>query len=342
MGRHHAVVVVAGGNQRGGIAFALADIVQRRIFVYVFELTLVVAVSVLHAPSPPYGEQMIAQHVHYAHRRQRHCEKVRPLGHAGAHQQAAVRAARNGELFSRRIPFPYQIFGRSDEVVEHVLLVFEHACTVPLLAVLSSSAKIDLDVHAALLHEKYVRRAELRSERNVESSIAVQQRRIVAVQPDVPAMRDEHGHPLAVLAFKEYLFGDEILRVVFEFRLPEQLRNACERIVAVNGRRREVRSQRIECFGMLVVGAEGRTRHRTFGLQFDGPHQFAGSGILIAFVHGIFQIRGDEVSAHARHAFEHVLSLWNDIGNALRVQQIYFDQPVVRCGVVGVDIRDVA
>nr|GFD17841.1 hypothetical protein [Tanacetum cinerariifolium] len=49
-------------------------------------------------PIPANGKLLVAQHIHDAHGRKGYFAEVGPLRHGRAHEQAAVRAARDGEV----------------------------------------------------------------------------------------------------------------------------------------------------------------------------------------------------------------------------------------------------
>lgn len=174
MRRHHTIVVVARRDERRGVADAFADVVQRRVGVERAELRRIVARTVFGRPAPADGEKVVAQHVHHADRRQADGEQVGALHFAGTHQQSAVRAAGDGQLFARGILLGDEEFGRRDEIVEDLLLAVEHTSLVPPLAVFRTAAQVDVHHHAALLHEEDVLGLERRGDIDLETAVAVE------------------------------------------------------------------------------------------------------------------------------------------------------------------------
>ena len=86
VGRHHAVVVVGGGDQRCRVANPCLDVVQGRKSQQVPELLRVVARPVFGHPAPANGKGMETQHVHHAHGRQGYFKQVGPLVGDGTYQ----------------------------------------------------------------------------------------------------------------------------------------------------------------------------------------------------------------------------------------------------------------
>ena len=156
MGRHHAVVVVGGGYKSCGIGYSGLEIMQGRVAQQILEhLGAVLTGAVAGSPVPADCELVVAEHIHYAHLRYGNGIQFRTLRHAGAHQQAAVGAAHDGQVRGTCISLLYQPLGSRYEVVEHILLVHLGARQVPGLAVLAATAEIHLCVYAAPLEEGY-------------------------------------------------------------------------------------------------------------------------------------------------------------------------------------------
>src|SRR5215510_4732570 len=202
----HAVVVVGGGDQRRRV-FRLFDVVQRRVRVKRLELLGFVRRSVIGDPVPADGELVEAQHVHHAHGRQRNFEKLGPLVQHRADQQPAVRPDLNRQFLRRRVFVGDQPFGGGDEIVEDVLFFQLHPGLVPLLAVFAAAAQVGGGVDEAVFEHRYAQRAERRGHRYVEPAIAVEQRRIIAVELQTFLVNQEHRHARAVLAVIEDLPG---------------------------------------------------------------------------------------------------------------------------------------
>ncbi len=98
-----------------------------------------------------------------------------------------------------------EIFGRADEVVEHVLLVGFHAPFVPGAPILAATAQIRHGIHTTQLEPAGNARGEPRLHRNIEATVTVQNRRVVAVEGGALAGHDIKRHSRAVLARVEHL-----------------------------------------------------------------------------------------------------------------------------------------
>ena len=132
-----------------GYAVPSPDVVQRRVGQQHLEHLRVVGGAEVGDPRRADREQVEAQHVHHADRRQRHRGQVGPLGDRRADQQAAVAAAVQRELPVRRDALGDQVVGDRGEVVEDVLLALEPARVVPGGAVLAAAAQVRDRQHAA-------------------------------------------------------------------------------------------------------------------------------------------------------------------------------------------------
>ena len=122
---------------------------------------------------------------------------------------------------------------------------------VPGLAVFAAAAEVGLGEDAAHLQPRQPRDREARQQRNVETAVAVQQRRIRAVELDPFLMDDEHRHARAVLAAVENLLHFVIVGVELQLRPAEQAAFARGDVVVIDARRRGEAGKRVE---RLVVG----------------------------------------------------------------------------------------
>ena len=223
MGRDDAVVVIGRGHQGRGIADARLDVVERGIAVEVPEILLVVARAVLHHPAPADGELVVAEHVHDPDRREGHPEKVGPPGHRRPDEQAAVRAALDGQEVLRGVLLADQVFGRRDEVVEDVGLVEEHPRLVPGFAVFPAAAKAGLGVDPAVLEEDDEGRVEGGPHADVEPPVGGQEGRVLPVELEPLPVDDEHRDLGPVRARVEDLLGLVVGGIELDLRLPEHL-----------------------------------------------------------------------------------------------------------------------
>ena len=142
---------------------------------------------------------MVAEHVHHTHLGDGNRVQLRPLRHAGPHQQASVGAAYYGQSGRTGIALLYQPFSRSDEIIEHILLVHLGPGHVPCLAVLAASAQVDLRIDAAGLKEGHARGRESRGQGYVESAVSIQVNGVLPVELQALAVGQEHGDAGAVL-----------------------------------------------------------------------------------------------------------------------------------------------
>src|ERR1700680_190503 len=98
-------------------------------------------------------------------------EQVGALGDHGAHEQASVGAALDGEVILVGIFFGDQVLGGRDHVVKNILFLVEHAGAVPVLAELGAAAQVGDGVDAAVLHPQIGGAAEGGSETDVEAFV---------------------------------------------------------------------------------------------------------------------------------------------------------------------------
>ena len=96
---------------------------------------------------------MIAQHIHHANLWDGHSKQVWPLGHAGSHEQSAVRTADDGQFVLAGIALADEPLCSADEVVKHVLLLHLCASQVPFLTILAAASERHLGIDAAILEE---------------------------------------------------------------------------------------------------------------------------------------------------------------------------------------------
>ena len=103
MARHHAIVVVGGDDERGGVMRARLQVVQRRIAEQVGELIRLPRRAVFGRPRGAAGEAVEAKHVENADGGNRDRVQLGSLRHHGAHQEPAVGAALDHEPGRRRV-----------------------------------------------------------------------------------------------------------------------------------------------------------------------------------------------------------------------------------------------
>ena len=92
-----------------------------------------------------------------------------------------------------------QMLGHGDEVVEDVLLLLEHARLVPRLAVFGAAAHAGGHPDAAALEPRRHVLPVRRQHADREPAVAVEHRRVAAVERQRPSCRQEERHARAVL-----------------------------------------------------------------------------------------------------------------------------------------------
>ena len=239
MAGRHPIVVVGGSHQRRRKVLARRDVVVRRVRAQDLEHLRVIRTAIVGGPCPTDRELVEAEHVHHAHRRERRPEELGALVQDRPDEQAAVRSPGDREPRGLGDRVVDQELGGRDEVVEDVLLVFEHAAPVPALAVLAAAPEIHLRVHPAALQEDEVRRIEAGPQADVEAAVAVQESRVVAVPAHALLVGQEHGDPGAVRRGEEDLLGLVLLEVEGDLGRPVGLGFAGREVVPVHRRREE-------------------------------------------------------------------------------------------------------
>ena len=97
---------------------------------------------------------MIAQHVHHTDLRDGHLEEIGALRHTGSHEQTTIRATNDRQSLLAGITLTDQILGRTDKVVEHVLLLQLRTCLMPFFTIFISATQVHLSIDTALLEER--------------------------------------------------------------------------------------------------------------------------------------------------------------------------------------------
>ncbi len=121
------------------------------------------------------------------------------LGEGGAHEQPAVAAAGDGQLFGPGVPGGDHQPAGGVEVVEDVLLVGEVALLVPLIAVFAAAADVGLGEDNALLDEDAGRGAEIGRDIDAIAAVAGHDAGMGAVEEEAFLPDDVHRHAGAVL-----------------------------------------------------------------------------------------------------------------------------------------------
>src|SRR5262249_33958626 len=166
---------------------------------------------------------------------------------------------------------------------------------MPLLAVFGAAPQIGLRINAAHLHPDQIADRKRRRQRDAETTVAVEQRRIPTVELQSLFVRDEHRHTRAVLAVVENLFGFIIARVEIDLRLAINLALAGLDVVAINGCRRGEAGESVKGFGVFALPAEPSGRADAW--QFDFADELTVQVEELDLRSRVFQIRSDEMIA---------------------------------------------
>jgi len=150
-----------------------------------------------------------------------------------AHEQPPVAAAADGQVLRTGVAVGDQPLACRNEIVEHVLLVLEHARPVPILAELAAAAQCGERKDAALLDPRDGARVETRHLGRVEAAVACQQGGMAAVQRDAIAMHDVHRSARAIARRVPDLLHGDARRVERDVRRVVHVARAVRRIHAI-------------------------------------------------------------------------------------------------------------
>src|SRR5271157_2561066 len=92
-----------------------------------------------------------------------------------------------------------EVLSAGIEIVEHVLLVRQVACQVPLLAVLSAAAQISDGVSESVIQQQPRRWVIIRPKADVVAPVSGQQNRVLAIQYKTLLANDIDRYSCAVL-----------------------------------------------------------------------------------------------------------------------------------------------
>src|SRR5215469_2710063 len=132
-------------------------------------------------------------------------------------------------MLRRRVFVVDQILGSSKPVIEHVLLLFEHALFVPVFTVLAAAAQIGDGKPSALLKPPSVSWTPGRREADVEAAVTGHKKALRTILLEILFARDEHRDLRAVFGFVKDLLEIELTGVEGDLRLGENVAPAGER-----------------------------------------------------------------------------------------------------------------
>src|SRR5579872_654122 len=163
------------------------------------------------------------------------------LRKGSAHQQSAVRSARDRKVLRRGVFLRNQVVRCCEPVVEHILLLLEHTGLVPRFAVFAAATKIGVREPATLLKPPRPLRIPDRRLAQVEAAVTAHQQPFGSVLLQSFFAGDEHGNLRTILRLVEDLLELVVAGVEGDLRLGEDIAFSRYRVEAVEGWRLNVR-----------------------------------------------------------------------------------------------------
>src|SRR5262249_30759967 len=146
----------------------------------------------------PIGMVLKMDHVEQADVGHGGTKKIRPLGQGRPHQQAAVTSALNRQSRGAGIAAIDEELSTGQEIIEDILLVNQIPATMPVFPELASPPQIGNGQHASAVKPYAPRDTEARRLTDAESTVAIKQDGVVAVQCDSFPVHDVERHASAV------------------------------------------------------------------------------------------------------------------------------------------------
>ena len=198
---------------------------------------------------------------------------------------------------------------------------------MPVFPVFPAATQIRDGENATHLHPREPTDREAGRQRDVESAVTREQRRVVAVQGDPLAARDEHRHASAVLAVIERLACFVGVGIDGRVRRPEQFALSGHHVVSVDRRRRREARERVE---RLRVTRPSREPGRRADAR--KRHVADETAVLVVDSHPrprVFQVRCDEQVMHEANARKRVLPVrdYLAVTGGLRPAYVHLDKP---------------
>ena len=326
------------------VLHAVADTLVRRVGGQPAGRHRIVGRAILGNPERGDAEEVVAEHVEQRHAADDGAKQLRALSQRGTDEEAAVGATRDRQPIGRRHPLCDEPARRGDEVVEHVLLVAEHAGAVPALAVLAAAAQDRQRVGPTALEKGDRRGGPGGQHVDVEAAVAGEQGRVGAIAQQPLAMREKKRHAGAVARADHHPLHLEGGRIDRRLERPpdDALRRRAQPDVEDRGRREEA-GEPVEELGDVARGepaergqrAEPRQRDLTAqsaGRPFEGPHvedrQARG---------GVVQEADREVAVKVDRALQHVVPLGDHLApvGARRLLGVDREDPPARSAAGG-------
>ncbi len=233
-----------------------------------------------------------------------------------------------------------QILGGTDEVVEHILLVRLHSGFVPLAAVLAAATQVGHRIDAAQFEPGGDGGRKCRLQRDIETAVAVENRRIAAVVREPFARGDEHRHARAVAAGVENLLRLVLRRIERDLGRAPHAAMEQGQVVAIHGGRRRVTGKSIE--SLRVVRAPAEAGGRADAGQGDLAERLALFVEQAHFAVRVLHVGGNDLVIDDARALQRVLALRDDLLplRLVRFVEIDRDDAVARRIEVGQEIQD--
>ena len=211
---------------------------------------------------------------------------------------------------------------------------------MPILAVFAAAAQVRHGIHAAHLHPDQVGDGKPGGETDVESAIAVKQRRIFSVQLQCFPVREEHRHARAVLAGIKHLARLVIGRVESDFGFAKNRVRARFHVGAENRSRHSEAGEGVKRFG--VGPFAGETSGRADAGQGNLAHELACEIEDLDLAAGVREVHRNKLVVDSRDVRKRFGGLGNDF---LPVFPVWFgdvdgDDPGTRRLEVGPEPED--
>ncbi len=187
-------VVRAGHHQDGRIFRPIHNVMVWRIRVKRLELFWVFYSAKFSYVERAVWRELHAQHVVNSYLRHDSLHQIGVLGNDCAHQEAAIASSLDRKFLRARVVFFDQIFRRSSEIIEHVLLFREIAGLVPVFAELAAATNIRHDVDAAAIEPKPPRKLKIWRQADPVAAVSVKERWVLAIALHSFAENDVEGN----------------------------------------------------------------------------------------------------------------------------------------------------
>ena len=202
---------------------------------------------------------------------------------------------------------------------------------MPSLAILRAATKVYNAIYATLLHKHSSGGAERWCEVYLETAIAIEVARILAVELQTLLVRNEHRYAGAVFACEEYLLGCVVRCVELNLRCVEEGSFTALELVVVDVARCGIVSHRVVC--VVILASAVKTTDSTDCRQLYLADKVTLAVVLQHLVLRIDKVEGKEVLANCSYTLERMLCLWDKVAT-LSCVEVHSQQTIVWCIVV--------